>query len=254
MACFPQGLRYDRPHWIWRVRKSFSGSVRENARPLSSRVSPRDDFWFQLTSGACWTNAFTLCGTGEVNYCSNSIGKQVYCLEMASLGFASIVIVVCHAVSAEGHCQLQPSLELYPWGKFLTGTPHQPGSNVPLGSSNLAHQALILHMMKQSSYEVIRITQTIYWKAQYDQPWNIHHVQWAFHLPWTLSLAKCIPQSIEADPRIYNWRYSSTRIYGFLMPFNYFQYFQNFRMMHLEKRVYIYNYILYVFFFDHGNF
>lgn len=67
MACFPQGLRYDRPHWIWRVRKSFSGSVRENARPLSSRVSPRDDFWFQLTSGACWTNAFTLCGTGEVN-------------------------------------------------------------------------------------------------------------------------------------------------------------------------------------------
>lgn len=155
---------------------------------------------------------------------------------MASLGFASIVIVVCHAVSAEGHCQLQPSLELYPWGKFLTGTPHQPESNVPLGSSNLAHQALILHMMKQSSYEVIRITQTIYWKAQYDQPWNIHHVQWAFHLPWTLSLAKCIPQSIEADPRIYNWRYSSTRIYGFLMPFNYFQ---NFRMMHLEKRVYI---------------
>lgn len=172
---------------------------------------------------------------------------------MASLGFASIVMVVCHAVSAEGHCQLQPSLELYPWGKFLTGTPHQPESNVPLGSSNLAHQALILHMMKQSSYEVIRITQTIYWKAQYDQPWNIHHVQWAFHLPWTLSLAKCIPQSIEADPRIYNWRYSSTRIYGFLMPFNYFQ---NFRMMHLEKRVYIitYNYILYVSFFDHGNF
>lgn len=155
---------------------------------------------------------------------------------MASLGFASIVIVVCHAVSAEGHCQLQPSLELYPWGKFLTGTPHQPESNVPLGSSNLAHQALILHMMKQSSYEVIRITQTIYWKAQYDQPWNIHHVQWAFHLQWTLSLAKCIPQSIKADPRIYNWRYSSTRIYGFLMLFNYFQ---NFRMMHLEKRVYI---------------
>ena len=36
------------------------------------------------------------------------------------------------------------------------------------------------------------------------------------------------------------------------MPFNYFQ---NFRM-HLEKQVYIitYDYILYVSFFDHGNF
>ena len=44
-----------------------------------------------------------------------------------------------------------------------------------------------------------------------------------FDVPWMVSLAKCTPQSIEADPRIYNSRYYSTRIYGFRIRFNYFE-------------------------------